>query len=236
MNWLADIWRDSMLRTLLRLPALLLPALMGGCMALQAPKVDVAEPTQARPSAATYAPVNNGAIFQAAAYRPLYETHRARMVGDIITITISETVAAKQETTSKISKAGTVSSSITAVPLVRADQLAKLGAAGSSANTFDGKGSTESTGTFTGNITATVIEVLPNGHLIVAGEKQIGVAHNVDVLRFSGQVDPATIQPGNSVSSAQIANVRIAQTGRGSQQDAQGLGWLSRFFLSISPF
>jgi flagellar L-ring protein precursor FlgH len=78
--------------------------------------------------------------------------------------------------------------------------------------------------------------VLPNGHLLVAGEKQIGVNHNVDVLRFSGQVDPRAIQPGNSVASAQIANVRIEQRGRGAQGDAQEIGWLSRFFLTLAPF
>ncbi|MBI2734536.1 MAG: flagellar basal body L-ring protein FlgH, partial [Aquabacterium sp.] len=107
------------------------------------------------------------------------------------------------------------------------------GAAGSSDNKFDGTGSTAATGNFTGTITATVIEVLPNGHLIVAGEKQIGVAKNVDVLRFSGQIDPASIQPGNTVLSSQIANVRIEHMGRGAQQDAQGIGWLAHFFLSI---
>lgn len=220
-------WRSLMLLSAL---------LTSGCMSFSPPKVDVAEPTQARPSPAAYAPVVNGAIFQAGGYRPLYETHRARMVGDIITVTISEAVSASQQTQSKVEKTGAVGSSITAVPLLNVAQVAKLGASGSSSNTFDGKGSTASTGTFTGAITATVIEVLPNGHLIIAGEKQIGVAHNVDVLRFSGQVDPASIQPGNTVLSSQIANVRIAQTGRGAQQDAQGIGWLARFFLSISPF
>lgn len=212
-----------------------MPALLAGCVTAP-PKVDVAEPTQARPSAAAYVPASNGAIFQAGGYRPLYETHRARMVGDIITVTISEAVSATQQTTSSIEKKGSVSSSITAVPLLRTDQLAKLGAAGSSENKFDGTGSTAATGNFTGTITATVIEVLPNGHLLVAGEKQIGVAKNVDVLRFSGQIDPASIQPGNSVLSSQIANVRIEHMGRGAQQDAQGIGWLARFFLSISPF
>ncbi|MFT3856274.1 MAG: flagellar basal body L-ring protein FlgH [Aquabacterium sp.] len=213
-----------------------MPVWLAGCAAVSPPKVDVAEPTQARPSAAAYASVNNGAIFQAGGYRPLYETHRARMVGDIITVNISESVSAKQETTSSLEKKGAVSGAITAVPLINASKLAKLNAEGSSANTFDGKGSTESTGKFTGTITATVIDVLPNGHLIIAGEKQIGVAHNVDVLRFSGQVDPASIQPGNTVLSSQIANVRIAQTGRGAQAEAQGIGWIARFFLSISPF
>jgi flagellar L-ring protein FlgH len=200
------------------------------------PKVDVVEPVSARPVVPTYLPPSNGSIFQSAAYRPLYETHRARLVGDIITINITESISAKQETSSSLSKAGTVNSSITGVPLLNVTQVAKLGAAGSATNTFDGKGATASTNTFTGTITATVIEVLPNGHLIVSGKKEIGVAKNVDVLRFSGQIDPATIQPGNSVASNLIANVRIEQMGRGQQQEAQGIGWLSRFFLNISPF
>jgi flagellar L-ring protein FlgH len=80
-----------------------------------------------------------------------------------------------------------------------------------------------------------VIDVLPNGHLVVAGEKQVGVNHNVDVLRFSGQVDPRTIQAGNLVASAQIANVRIENRGRGQQAEAQGIGWLARFFLNVLP-
>jgi flagellar L-ring protein precursor FlgH len=80
-----------------------------------------------------------------------------------------------------------------------------------------------------------VTGVLPNGHLLIAGEKQIGVNHNVDVLRFSGQVDPRAIQPGNTVPSAQIANVRIEHRGRGAQAEAQGIGWLARFFLNVLP-
>jgi flagellar L-ring protein precursor FlgH len=215
--------------------AALAPALLSGCVSM-APKVDVAEPTQARPSAAAYTPVANGSIFQAAGYRPLYETHRARMVGDIITVTISEVISAKQETSTSLEKKGSVSSTITATPLLRLDQVAKLGANGASDNKLDGKGTIASSNNFTGSITCTVIEVLANGHLVVSGEKQIGVAQNVDVMRFSGQVDPVSIQPGNTVLSSQIANVRLEQMGRGATHEAQGLGWLARFFLNVSPF
>jgi flagellar L-ring protein precursor FlgH len=214
--------------------ALLGSSLLAGCITTQ-PRVDVVEPTHARPSAAAYAAATNGAIFQGAAYRPLYETYRARMVGDIITVTISEAITAKQETTSKIEKAGSVSSDISAAPFLRADQLPKLSATGSSSNKLDGKGSTASSNVFTGTVTVTVIEVLPNGHLVISGEKQIGVASNVDTLRFSGQVDPASIQPGNTVLSTQIANVRIEQMGRGGQAEANQIGWLARFFLNILP-
>ena len=80
-----------------------------------------------------------------------------------------------------------------------------------------------------------MIEVLPNGHLLVAGEKQIGVNHNVDVLRFSGQVDPRAIQAGNIVASAQIANVRIEQRGRGAAGRGAGDGLAGRFFLNVLP-
>lgn len=208
---------------------------LSGCM-VTAPTVDVVEPTQARPVAADLAPANNGAIFQAQSYRPLYETYRARMVGDIVTVTISENIAAKQETTSKVAKSGSVSGSISALPYAKADQLAKLGISGKSDNAFNGTGSTVSSNVFSGVITCTVVEVLPNGHLIISGEKQIGVAKNVDILKFSGQVDPMTIQPGNTVASTQIANVRIEQKGRGAQSDAQGIGWLARFFLNVLPF
>jgi flagellar L-ring protein FlgH len=81
-----------------------------------------------------------------------------------------------------------------------------------------------------------VRDVLPNGHLLIAGEKQIGVNENVDVLRFSGQVDPRAIQTGNTVPSAQIAAVRLEQRGRGQQSEAQAIGWLGRVFLSVMPF
>lgn len=211
-----------------------LAALMTGCMAT-APKVEVIEPTQVRPVAVVPPATNSGSLFANVAYRPLYETPRARQVGDIVTINIVERVTAKQESTSSIDKTGTVSGSVSAFPFLQAGTLAKLNANGTSNNSFDGKGSTESSNTFSGNITASVIEVLPNGHLIVAGEKQIGVNHNVDVLRFSGQIDPITILPGNVVSSASVANVRVEQRGRGAQAESQGIGWLARFFLSLSP-
>jgi flagellar L-ring protein precursor FlgH len=84
-------------------------------------------------------------------------------------------------------------------------------------------------------ITVIVTGVLPNGHLQIAGEKQIGVNDNVDVLRFSGQVDPRTIQPGNLVASGAVANVRVQHRGRGPAAEANRIGWLSRFFLNVLP-
>lgn len=209
---------------------------LAGCQTLNAPPpVDVAEPTHARPVVTAVAPASNGAIFQSGQYRPLFEDHRARLVGDSLTVQIVEKVSASQRSTSSIDKSGSISGGVSALPLLAPNSFKRAGVAGESSNTFAGKGSTENSNNFSGTITATVVDVLSNGHLIIAGEKQIGVNHNVDVLRFSGQVDPRAIQPGNSVASAQIANVRIEQRGRGAQAEAQGIGWLARFFLSVLP-
>ncbi len=207
-----------------------------GCSAFGLSRsVDVAVPTHAAPLPNTAPPVANGAIFQASQYRPLFEDHRARLVGDTITVQIIEKVSATQKSTSTIDKSGTVSAGLSAVPLLPSSLLSRASASGNSANTFEGKGSTENTNNFSGVITATVTEVLPNGHLRVSGEKQIGVNDNVDVLRFSGQIDPRSIQAGNVVASAQIANVRLEHKGRGAQADAQIIGWLARFFLTVLP-
>jgi len=209
---------------------------LAGCSTLNPrPPVDVAVPTYVQPQPVAAPVVNNGAIFQATQYRPLFEDHRARLVGDTITVQIVEKVSASQTSTSSIDKSGKLSAGVTALPGISPNSFGRATAAATSSNTFEGKGSTENTNDFSGTITATVTGVLANGHLLIAGEKQIGVNHNVDVLRFSGQVDPRAIQPGNSVQSAQIANVRIEHRGRGAQADANGIGWLGRFFLNVLP-
>lgn len=201
------------------------------------PPVDITQPTSARPAPLSDSPPINGSIFQSAQYRPLFEDYRARLIGDTITVQIVEKISATQTSTSSVDKSGSLAGGVTAIPGIKANSFltgrASVGA--TSANSFAGKGSTLNSNDFSGTITATVTEVLPNGHLMIAGEKQIGVNHNVDVLRFSGQVDPRAIQTGNSVASAQIANVRIEQRGRGQQADAQGIGWLGRFFLNVLP-
>ena len=199
------------------------------------PPVDIASPIYAAPPVVAEATSRNGSIFQPAQYRPLFEDYRARLVGDSITVQIVEKISATQKSTSSIDKSGKVTAAVTAFPLISPNSFGRAAAAGNSTISSAGAGTTENSNDFSGTITAVVTAVLPNGHLLVAGEKQIGVNHNVDVLRFSGQVDPRMIQPGNFVASAQIANVRIEQRGRGAQADAQGIGWLSRFFLNVLP-
>jgi flagellar L-ring protein precursor FlgH len=200
------------------------------------PRVEMADTKPQPPAAAApaqAAPQATGSIFNAGSYRPLFEDPRARLVGDTLTVQIVEKVTASAKSTSSVDKNGGVEGGISALPFVKSLSRASASATGS--NTFEGKGTTESSNDFTGTITVVVREVLPNGHLLVAGEKQIGVNNNVDTLRFSGQLDPRSIQAGNTVPSTQIANVRLEHRGRGAQADAQVMGWLGRVFLSLLP-
>jgi flagellar L-ring protein precursor FlgH len=209
-------------------------ALLGGCLTMN-PRVEVAEPTNVIPAPSIQPTVSNGSIFQAAQYRPLFEDYRARHRGDTLRVEIVERIVASQKSTSSIDKSGTVDAKVNALAGIKPSALSRLSVEGTSGNSFSGKGATENSNDFFGSITVLVTEVLPNGHLLIAGEKQIGVNSNVDVLRFSGQVDPLLILPGNTIPSVQIANVRVEHRGRGAQADAQNIGWLSRFFLNILP-
>lgn len=235
----------SMSRRLLAALAGAAAALLAGCSSpgmvpttlYPVPQVSAQDMVHANVAQAdAYQPAANGAIFQSVQYRPLLEDHRARLVGDILTINIVEKLSATQSSTTSIDKTGSISGSVSAVPFVGPSFLNKLGVGATSDNKSSGQGATQNTNDFTGTITATVVQVLPNGHLMIRGEKQIGVNQNVDILQFTGQVDPHTIVAGNTVNSTQIANVRIQQSGRGAAADAQAMGWLSRFFLNLMPF
>ena len=181
---------------------------------------------------------NSGSLFQRASYRPAFEDARARVVGDQVTILIVESVTASQVSKSTANRSSSGATSVSAFPLIAPQDLLNLkaGISTSSAQDFSGKGGTESANNFYGTITTTVTGVLPNGHLMVAGDKQIGVNQNVDVMRFSGTVDPRLIQPGNLINSTQVANARMESKGRGAQAEAQTVGWLTRFFFSFLPF
>lgn len=212
---------------------------LSGCAGIESyrrPAVDFDAPP-AMPVAAIVTSAPAGTIFNTQGYRPLFEDYRARMPGDTLTISIVERISASQKSTSSVERSGSLKGGITALPglLPTAGSLARANVAGTSTNTHDGKGATEATNDFQGTITAVVVDVLPNGHLLISGEKQIGLNANVDVLRFSGQIDPRSIQRGNLVDSTAVANVRLQQRSRGQGADAQVMGLLGRFFLNVLP-
>jgi hypothetical protein len=116
--------------------------------------------------------------------------------GDTLVVKIVEKVSATPEVQQHRRQSGTLSGRHhRAAGHQPTRRCARASVGGTLGNAFDGKGTTESSNDFSGTITAIVTGVLPNGHLLISGEKQIGVNSNVDVLRFSGQVDPRASSP-----------------------------------------
>jgi flagellar L-ring protein precursor FlgH len=218
-----------------RLWPLLGAALLTACASTTAPPTAVHQPMTARPAPPTPTPAN-GAIYNVASARPLFEDRRARFVGDTLTIVIQEKVQASKKSENASSRSQTVDMAVPTVQGLpfKSVQGATLGA--SSANNFDGKGANTSSNDFTGVLTVTVIEVYPNGNLLVSGEKQIGLKEGEEFIRFSGVVNPNMITTANAVSSTQVADARIEYKANGFLDSSQVMGWLSRFFLSFMPF
>ncbi len=204
-----------------------------GCASV--PDSIVMQPTTARPQPAMPTAGANGAIFQAAAYRPLFEDRRARMIGDTITIAIVEKTAAGKQAASDGSKTGSVSSAITKLFGTPASTVNDLAFGGNTANKFQDKGDVSSTNNFTSTITVTVVDVLQNGNLVVSGEKQIALDKSTEYIRFSGVINPNNVAAGNIVPSTQVADARVEYRTNTNLDKTEVMSALARFFLSVMP-
>ena len=132
----------------------------------------------------------NGSIFQSSyAGMPLFEDARPRNVGDILTIIVSENVNATKNSGANASRASSSTLAFDAVPrlfggLFGTSQNANM----SGANSLKASGGASAANTFNGTITVTVLEVLPNGNLLVSGEKQMEInGHRIHPLLRRGQ-------------------------------------------------
>lgn len=203
---------------------------LAGCAT--APTTIVQGPTSARPMVVDAAPANDGAIYNANSYRPMFEDRRARHIGDLLTINIAERTTANKTGASSGNKTGSAEFK---TPGLLAGKIGANVGLESGINYADGDNQSASNN-FSGTLGVTVTEVLPNGNLIVAGEKQVAMNKGVEFIRFSGMVSPDTIQPGNIVSSTVVADARVEYRTNSRLDRAEVTSMLSRFFLSMLPF
>ena len=221
---------------LIKLAGLLAALCLSGCSLITTP-TSVHQPMTARPAPPPANAGNNGSIYGAAT-RPLFEDRRARLVGDTLTINLVEKTQASKSANTNTARSGKTDVGIAAGGIVGAPGkfLAPLSVGGSDDTSFSGKGAAAANNVFTGTITVTVIEVYPNGNLLVSGEKQVAINQGQEFIRFSGVVNPSYVTSSNTVQSVQVADARVEYKGSGSIDEAQTMGWLQRLFLNILPF
>lgn len=214
--------------------ALVVAAMLAGCVTTTPPTA-VHQPMSVRPEPRPQYQTNAGAIFQPGAVRPLFEDRRARMVGDTLVINLSERTQAAKKSSSSADRSQDIEVSVPRIAGVPLKGAQGIGVQANSENVFAGKGASSADNNFTGTITVTVIEVLPNGNLLVSGEKKVAINQGDEYIRFSGVVNPTQVTAANTVQSTQVADARIEYRATGYIDEAQVMGWLGRFFLSFLP-
>lgn len=207
--------------------------LMGGCAIT--PDTIVQTPLTAKPKPIAAAPASDGAIFRPTAYRPIFEDRRARMVGDTLTIAITEKTTAAKSDANSASKKNSLSVTPPSLFNLAPGITSKLGASGASDVSNDAKSDASASNTFSGTIGVTVVDVLENGNLVVSGEKQVSFDKGVEFIRFSGVVNPDTIAAGNTVLSTQVADARVEYRTNNRVDAAEVMSSLSRFFYNLIP-
>jgi len=176
-----------------------------------------------------------GAIFQVGSgYSGLVTGTRARSLGDMVTIILTENTITTKSTAGQTNRSGSFGlTPPTSGPLdfLNPDAL-KAAAEG----TFSGGGNAAQQSRLNGAVAVTIAAIYPNGTAEVVGEKQMMFSQGDEWVQFAGRIRLIDIDSDNRLASSQVANARIIYSGKGAVQQASRPGWLSRFFNAISPF
>lgn len=237
--------------TLGRVAGLLVAASMAGCVS-NPPKHDSMDYRPVTPLAIPAPEQNTGAIYQAGHEIILFEDRKARRVGDLITIVLSESTNATKKASTTTQKDNAISVTNPTVfgnsvqlkqnknanfDLPFANKSFDLGMNLESSRNFTGAGDSNQSNTLSGTITVSIAQVMPNGNLVVRGEKWLQLNQGEEYIQISGIVRADDVTPSNTVSSTLVADAHITYAGKGAVADTNAQGWLSRFFISsLMPF
>ena len=166
----------------------------------------------------------------------LFSDFKAGRVGDVVTVRIVESSKGNKNASTKTEKDSSLSTSISAFFGMPSDKLSQASVGAETSEKHDGAGSTSRSSELTAVITARVIDVMPNGNLVIDGRREIVVNNETQLLYVTGIVRPEDIGPNNTVLSSYIADAKITYTGTGVVSDKQRVGWFVRLIDKIWPF
>ena len=164
----------------------------------------------------------------------------AQRPGDLLTVLISENLDLKNEETSNLTKGTSLDYKLTSFDLKPGvfDPLPNITA--SSQDDFNGTATYEKKGEFKARLTAIVVDVLPNGNLVISGRREVRIDHELKLIEFSGIVRRFDVKADNSVQSEFVAEARVSYTGSGPLTESTnryGVGGFIHSMISwIWPF
>ncbi len=176
----------------------------------------------------------NGSLYQANTNRELFVDSKAGRVGDILTVVLEERTVSRKSSNVDVNKSSEVS-----IPGAGNILGNPVSFKGMSLDTnlraereFNGEADAAQSNNLVGDVTVSVVDVWPNGTLVIRGEKWLTLNRGDEYIRVSGLVRPDDVRSDNTVLSTKVANARITYAGTGTLADSQRMGWLSRFFNS----
>ncbi|MDP4535881.1 flagellar basal body L-ring protein FlgH [Alkalimonas collagenimarina] len=206
-----------------------------GCSSVQPPLPD--DPFYApMPAGPAARPIEHtGSLFAQRYSSSLYSDTRARFEGDIITVVLRERTQASKNARTETQRDS--SSQIDPIVGFGGRQLNTIQLGTNSTNDFKGDAKSNQSNSLTGDITVNVVEVQPNGNLVIRGEKWLQLNTGKEFIRLTGIIRQEDVDLNNTVESTKIANARIEYSGTGAHHGGQSPGWLTRFFSSPAwPF
>lgn len=180
-------------------------------------------------------PRTDGAIYQSGQQIELFADLKARRVGDVLTIRLTEVTNASKSAVTKTTKTTSVNNTGPTIlgKTITAGGVPIFTTTLAGADSFDGEGSSTQGNSLAGSLTVTVMEVQPNGNLVVQGDKTIKLNQGDEFVHVSGVVRFADIQADNTVTSDRVSDAHISYSGKGVINSANQMGWLARFFNSV---
>jgi flagellar L-ring protein FlgH len=172
----------------------------------------------------------------------LYQDLKAKRVGDIVTITVSEESKGSNLATTNATRDKSLEGSLKFAGVSTPGMSSPVGAfafgpyQGSFKNDFAGKGATSRAESISAYMTATVVDVLPSGNLVIRGSRWTKVNDEMQQTILEGVVRPSDITRNNTVLSQNIAEAKIFLVGKGPVSSHQKPGWLGQVIDAISPF
>lgn len=172
--------------------------------------------------------------------KDLYADDKARHIGDILTILISEESTinntAKRTLSKKTTRDQNFNGQIGIEHILPELPEINLGAGATYSNTLDGKADYEDAREFTDSISVVVIDIMPNGNLVISGTRDRNIANDIQTIEVSGIVRPSDIAFDNTIKSEQVANFSIKTCNKGVGAQYTRPNWLGRIFDVIWPF
>ena len=170
----------------------------------------------------------------------LYHDVKASRVGDVLTITVRENSDASKQATTKTGRYRDNSADLNITGLTAGGTtVLKPVTGGYTANfdnNFKGSGLTTKTDKMTAYMTATVVDILPNGNLFIRGARWTKVNEELQQIILEGVVRPTDISRNNEILSQKIGDAKIFFVGKGPVSTQQRPGWLGQLFDFINPF